>query len=144
MDYTVGGHTYKVGKLDVFEQFHIARKLGPILGDVAVALESGEGGDRVLQAIPAVVTGFAKPSNDDMDFCLLGLLRAVERQQPNGLGWGPVVIPNTRKLAYDDIELPQMLQLAWHSLSQNMHGFFAGLPADFRAVLQKPSGPSPG
>lgn len=141
MDQTINGHTYRIGKIDARSQFHIVRRLAPIFGELAPALRGGS--SDALASLPAITAAFAKLSDEDMDYCLFGLLRVVVRQQPNGLGWGPVCAAGN-VLAYDDITMPVMLQIAWASLSENMSGFFAALPSDLRGALQPPSGPSAG
>ncbi len=140
MDHIISGQTYRVGKIDARTQFHIVRRLAPIFGELAPALRGGAGDP--LTTLPAITAAFAKLSDEDMDYCLFGLLRVVVRQQPNGLGWGPVSTGTI--LAYDDITLPIMLQIAWASLSENLSSFFAALPSDLRDTLRKPSVPSAG
>jgi len=144
MEHTIGEHTYRVGRIDALKQFHIVRRLGPIFGELAPALRGATGNAEadVLTAVPAVMGAFAKLSDDDMNYCLFGLLAVVERKQPTGLGWGPVSTGHV--LAYSDIAMTQMLQLAWVCLQQNLSGFFAALPSDLRALFRPPSGQSVG
>ena len=135
MELELDGHTYRVGKLDARAQFHIVRRLAPVLGELAPALQGGKGG---LDALPPIATAVAKLSDADADYCIFGLLKVVSRKQPNGLGWGPVSTDNL--LMYDDIGMPQMLKLAWEVLSFNMSGFFAALPSDLKEAAQKAKG----
>lgn len=135
MELELDGHTYRVGKLDARAQFHIVRRLAPVLGELAPALQGGKGG---LDALPPIATAVAKLSDADADYCIFGLLKVVSRKQPNGLGWGPVSTENL--LMYDDIGMTQMLKLAWEALSFNMSGFFAALPSDLKEAAQKAKG----
>jgi len=135
MELELDGHTYRVGKLDARAQFHIVRRLAPVLGELAPALQGGKGG---LDALPPIATAVAKLSDADADYCIFGLLKVVSRKQPNGLGWGPVSTENL--LMYDDIGMTQMLKLAWEALTFNMSGFFAALPSDLKEASQKPKG----
>lgn len=141
MDITINNHTYRTGKIDARAQFHIVRRLAPIFGELVPALRSGKDANP-MDVLPAITASFAKLSDEDMDYCLFGLLRAVTRQQPNGLGWGPVCTGTV--LAYDDISMAVMLQLAWASLKDNLSGFFAALPSDLREALPQANGPSAG
>lgn len=135
MELELDGHTYRVGKLDARAQFHIVRRLAPVLGELAPALQGGKGG---LDALPPIATAVAKLSDADADYCIFGLLKVVSRRQPNGLGWGPVSTENL--LMYDDIGMTQMLKLAWEALTFNMSGFFAVLPSDLKEAAQKVKG----
>ena len=135
MELELDGHTYRVGKLDARAQFHIVRRLAPVLGELAPALQGGKGG---LDALPPIATAVAKLSDADADYCIFGLLKVVSRKQPNGLGWGPVSTENL--LMYDDIVMTQMLKLAWEALTFNMSGFFAALPSDLKEAAQKAKG----
>ena len=135
MELELDGHTYRVGKLDARAQFHIVRRLAPVLGELAPALQGGKGG---LDALPLIATAVAKLSDADADYCIFGLLKVVNRKQPNGLGWGPVATENL--LMYDDIGMTQMLKLAWEALTFNMSGFFAALPSDLKEAAQKVKG----
>lgn len=135
MELELDGHTYRVGKLDARAQFHIVRRLAPVLGELAPALQGGKGG---LDALPPIATAVAKLSDADADYCIFGLLKVVNRKQPNGLGWGPVATENL--LMYDDIGMTQMLKLAWEALTFNMSGFFAALPSDLKEAAQKVKG----
>ncbi len=135
MELELDGHTYRVGKLDARAQFHIVRRLAPILGELAPALQGGKGG---MEALPAIASAVARLSDADADYCIFGLLKVVSRKQPNGLGYGPVATENL--LMYDDIGMPQMLKLAWEALSFNMSGFFAAMPSTLNEGLQKVKG----
>lgn len=135
MELELDGHTYRVSKLDARAQFHIVRRLAPVLGELAPALQGGKGG---LDALPPIATAVAKLSDADADYCIFGLLKVVSRKQPNGLGWGPVSTENL--LMYDDIGMTQMLKLAWEALTFNMSGFFAALPSDLKEAAQKAKG----
>ena len=111
------------------------RRLAPVLGELAPALQGGKGG---LDALPPIASAVAKLSDADADYCIFGLLKVVSRKQPNGLGWGPVSTENL--LMYDDIGMTQMLKLAWEALTFNMSGFFATLPSDLKEAAQKAKG----
>ena len=140
MEFELNGHTYGLGKIDARSQFHIVRRLAPVLGEIAPAAAGGkmEG----LDALPPLANAIAKLSDADADYCLFGLLAVVRRKQPQGMGWGPVCTGNT--LMYDDLDMVGMLQLAWKALEFNMSGFFAALPSDLKEAARKASDPSNG
>lgn len=135
MEFELDGHTYRTGKLDARAQFHIMRRLAPVLGEIAPALQGNAKG---VDSLPAIAAAVAKLSDADADYCIFGLLKVVSRKQPNGLGWGAVSVDQS--LMYDDIDMAKMLKLAWESMTSNMSGFFAALPSDFKEAAQKAKG----
>lgn len=134
MEFELEGRTYRANKIDARTQFHIVRRLAPVLGEIAPALQ-GKGG---LDALPPLANAVAKLTDSDADYVIFGLLKAVVRKQDQGLGWGPVA--TGEQLMYDDITMPLMLKLAWQSFSFNMSGFFAVLPSDLKEAAQKQKG----
>lgn len=134
MEFELEGRTYRANKIDARTQFHIVRRLAPVLGEIAPALQ-GKGG---LEALPPLANAVAKLTDSDADYVIFGLLKAVVRKQDQGLGWGPVA--TGEQLMYDDITMSLMLKLAWQSFSFNMSGFFAALPSDLKEAAQKQKG----
>lgn len=134
MEFELDGITYRVGKLDARAQFHIVRRLAPVLGELAPSMQGGKSG---IDALPAIASAIAKLSDTDADYCIFGLLKVVSRKQPQGLGWGPV--STGELLMYDDIDMTKMLKLAWQSVSFNMSGFFAAMPSALKDATQKAS-----
>jgi len=134
MEFELSEKRYSVGKLDARTQFHIVRRLAPVLSELAPALKN-KGND--LEALVPLTGAIAKLTDEDADYCLFGLLKVVYRFQGQGLGTGPVCTGNS--LMYDDIDMSVMLQLAWKSLSYNMSGFFVGLPSALKDEVQKAS-----
>lgn len=132
-DFQIGERNFKLNKIDVFKQFHIARRLSPIMGDImAVApkikgLDENMPEDKKLEAIALlakpVMDGFSKLSDVDANFVLLGLCSAVEVHQPTSNNWARVAREDS--LMFGDIELPSLLQVAARSFMYNVSGFFS-------------------
>jgi hypothetical protein len=139
MEFVEGGKTYRAGRLDAVTQFHVVRRLAPVLGELAPAMKAGGDG---LEALPPLASAVAKMTDEDANYCLFGLLGCVTRKQDNGLGWGPVSVGNS--LMYADIDMGVMLKLAWQAALENLGSFFASLPSASSAASPNPSGPSAG
>lgn len=134
MNFDIEGRGYSVKKIDARTQFHIIRRLAPVLSELAPALK-GSGNSDGLDMLPPIAGALAKLSDADADYCLFGLLQAVSRKQDNDLGYGAVSVGTS--IMYDDITMPIMLQLAWKALSHNMSSFFAALPPGLKEASQK-------
>jgi hypothetical protein len=138
-DFEVGGKQFKLNKIDVFKQFHIVRRLAPMLGDlipVAHRMLKKSGAEpqspesmsdeAVAELVPIFMRGFSGLSDADADTVLLGLCSAVEMFQEQHKTWARVVLQD--RLMFSDLELPTLLQIAGRAFQYNLAGFFALLP----------------
>lgn len=142
MDFELNGQAYKCGKISAVKQFHILRRLAPVLSGLAPLLSSGPANgsnfDEIKTGIMAdpdmlekALTGFAAAlaalSDADSELVLFGLLACVTRKQAQGLGWAPIVVGDA--LMFQDIELGSMLQIAVKAAMYNFGDFLNGLPS---------------
>jgi hypothetical protein len=116
----LNGHKYRIGKLPAKAQFHIARRLLPLLSSLS-DLTGGE-----AKALEAIGRAIGALSDAEADYVLFGLLRAVSRRIEGG-GWSAVVAGEA-SLAYDDINMMTMLKLAGEVFRENLGDFLGGLP----------------
>jgi hypothetical protein len=132
-DLTVNGLDYKFDKIPALAQFHIVRRLAPIIGELLGAVgPSLKGGktevnqDEMLKALVPITTALAKLSDEDADYIIFGLLKVVTRKQSGG-GWAKIVTGSV--LMFDDIDMKVMVQLAVKSFMVNLGGFITALPS---------------
>jgi len=119
----VNGQTYRIGKMPAREQFHVVRRLGPaIMGFLA----SGVNGGGMAGAMGPILDHLSKMSDEDSDYVLDHCLSVVQRAQGND--WAKVRAPNGA-LLFNDIELPQLLNLTRAVLTENLRGFFPAAAA---------------
>lgn len=136
-DFSIGDMRFKLNKIDVFKQFHIARRLSPIMSEIiAVApkikglkedLAESEKLDAIAQLAKPIMDGFSKLSDQDANFVLMNLCSAVEVQQASN--WSR--ISNGEVLMFNTFELPTLLQIAGRSFMYNIAGFFTIAPQTF-------------
>jgi hypothetical protein len=141
-NFSLGGREFRLSKLDPFKQFHVVRRVGPVLGDVIPAVvETLKGAnvkaiadveslseDTKMEVVgkfaSPVITGFSKLNDEDSEYVLLTLLSVVEVKQSTG--WAK--ISNGSIMMINDFEMAQMLSIAGRAFMFNLSGFFAGLP----------------
>lgn len=136
-DFEIGGRKFKLRKMNVFKQFHVVRRISPILADLLPAIgdlqktSSANSGksetekfEETIKVLTPVLTGFSKLSDQDSEFLLYALLASAEVQL-NG-AWAKVSTDSM--LMVQDMELPTLLQIAGHAFMYNLSGFFAVLP----------------
>jgi len=143
LEFEAGGQTYRAGILDVKRQFHVTRRLSPLLVGL---LESGIM-DRVKAQkkegmkpedlfallaevdlgplLKSVTTGLSTLPEEDVDYVLNACMRVVERKQITG-GWAPLMRGDL--LMFEDLDMQVMLQIVWQVLEHSLSGFFGGLP----------------
>lgn len=135
----IKGLTYRVGKMDPRKQFHVARRLTPVLGAIMThlpAAKTAANGEAETPEAPAMddqlavlgpmATVVAAMPDADVDYILAACLAVCARQNPGGTGWSNIQAANGA-LMFSDIDMPTMLQLVWVVIQDNLSGFsFAG------------------
>lgn len=136
-DFEIGSRKFKLNKINALKQFHIVRRIAPILGEMAPmlkdlskmkkseAMSEDDKLDQIAKFVSPIMEGMSKLSDKDSDLVLMGLLCAVEMQQSSG-NWAPVA--RGENLMFEDLELPVLLNAAGRSFMYNMAGFFTVLP----------------
>ena len=126
----VNGVNFRIGRLDAFTQFHIARRLAPI--QLAMGVSAAELAQKATadeSTIAAAIMGpiadiMSKMPQDDVDYILKSSLTVVSRKQ--GESWAKVFVSGG--LMFDDIRMKEMVRLTIAVIKENMDGFFGGLP----------------
>ncbi len=126
----VNGHTYKVGKMNALAQFHVSRRLAPVMAAMGMSLSQlkgdGDGppdlGD-FTQVVGPATEVIAKMSNQDADFIIFTCLQVVSRDQGSER-FAP--ISAGQNLMFEDIDMLVMLRLVVEVLIENLWNFLPG------------------
>lgn len=137
-DFEIGNKKFKLCKIDAFKQFHIARRVGPLLLETLPASQGQLKDIKAYDALPEaeklelftkvvnpLMNGLAKLSDKDAELVLYGLLSSVETQQEAG-NWARVATADM--LMIQDFDLPILLGLAGRAFMYNLSNFFTVLP----------------
>ncbi|HET6804876.1 MAG TPA: hypothetical protein VFH59_05465 [Frateuria sp.] len=128
-EFEINGQQYRAAKLDAFKQFHVSRRLAPVLSGLAGTVEDGAADfSAFLQPIAEAV---ARMSDADCDFILDACLASVQRQQ--GTSWSFIYAGAKQALMFDDIDMAVMLQIAAKVIQENLGGFFLDSVANLKA-----------
>jgi len=136
-EFEISGKKFKLNKIDAFRQFHIVRRLGPILGDIIPVAqklksfdEKGMSEDDKLEhfakLLAPIMNGISKLSDADANLVLLGLCSSVEIHQPESNNWAKVATSDV--LSFSNLSLPVLLQIAGRAFAFNLADFFALAP----------------
>jgi hypothetical protein len=120
----VGGHQYRVGRIDARKQFHVARRLAPLLAGMSSVPDKSAGFAAFLGPLTDALSGM---SDEDVDYVLDTCLGVCQRIQTNGQG--APVIARGGSLMFEDMDMGQMIQLAVKVIQENLGGFFPGAAA---------------
>lgn len=115
----VGGQQYRIGRLDAKKQFHVARRLAPLLAGLGGALQGESKG--FTQLVTPIAEALSKMSDEDTDYVIDTCLAVVQRQSNNQ--WASVMVRNGG-LMFQDIDMAQMLQLTVAVVQGNLGNFF--------------------
>jgi hypothetical protein len=153
MEFTIQDKTYRAKKLNAMKQFHIVRRLVPLIGNFAPALKEMPMIDGkpdmtklkdidVGKILPAITSAISSVSDEDADFCIHGLLSVVQKKGDKDEGWFDVCVNGG--MMFEDMTLATILQLAFKSLTHNLSDFFQELPSALNADNQKQKSQSNG
>ena len=136
--FEISGKKFKLNKISAMVQFHVVRRIGPLLADLMsvmgrIAKKNVDGmtEEEKLQEFASIaapiMNGLSRLSDADSEYVLYRLLAAVEVHQAQFNVWSKVASPENG-LMMQDIEFPHLLQVATRSLMFNLKGFFSLLP----------------
>lgn len=151
-----GGTNYRIGRLDPFVQFHVARRLAPILANLGTALKEAapllqskqatggtpeeaaaskdaEDFDALAVAIGPIAETLAKMSDEDVDYILHKCLAVCQRDIGGGK-WAPVQLRGGTRLMFEDIDLPTLMGLTINTIQDNLSSFFPTGPQSSAAA----------
>lgn len=146
MEITLNGVRYSSVKLDAFKQFHIARRLAPVVLALGLGAslmvkfneakatpkpktEGEEAQDALISLSTAgkpIADVLAAMSDTDSEYVLKACLGCVSREQVGG-SWGPV-LNSAGTLQYHDIPLTDMVRLCQAVVAENLGNFIPAPP----------------
>lgn len=116
-----GDHEYRVGRLDPFQQLHVARKLGPLLSKLELAFADPKN----FNPMP-IIQAMADLSQEDTDYIVKTCLSVCTRKTMTGAQdiWAPVQI-RSGQLMFDDLTGGELLSLSVDVVMENLESFFS-------------------
>lgn len=139
----VGQHRYMVGRLDAFAQFHVSRRIAPVVptllpvlaefskNEVQAALASAQDAEAVdINAFTGLGTAvmpfaeaLAQMSDENADYVIKTCLSVVKRVTDGGLS----AVVRQGNLMFDDLDLSGLLPLVIAVLRSSLGNFIQGL-----------------
>lgn len=130
MQFELNGNTYFADKIPAMKQFHIVRRLAPLLAGMAPTLDAIKmqtlASANAADIIPNLAAALSKVSDADAEFVIYGLMSSVKKKEPRGGGWSPIIVSD--RLQFQDMTMPEMIQIAAKSAQHNLKDFLSALP----------------
>lgn len=116
----IEGQLYKITSMDVFRQFHVARRLAALAPAIIDFISKPENDRNVLSLFYPMTEVLSAMSEDDVNYVLQACLQVVMRKQNNA--WAKV--QSSGGVMFDDITMPVMLKITWEVLLKDIVSFF--------------------
>lgn len=118
MEIQVGTRTYDIGKLDVFAQLNVARKLAPAMPLLeGMVNKDNAGKDMAILELMAL----SQLQDDTNDYVMRSCLSVVKVKQESGYA---KLTDTTGGLMFDDIKLEDLLRVVLAVIEENLGDFF--------------------
>lgn len=137
-EFTVNGQNYRTSKLDAMRQFHLSRKIAPIIPTlipVFAKLAKGEAEqndtplsndiEKLAPLFEPFAQAIAGMSDEMAEYVMGTCLSVVSRQQ--GTTWSPAWSVQQQVAMFDDIDAGAMVQICAYVVRESLGPFLAGL-----------------
>lgn len=128
---TIVGNTYRYGKLNAFQQFHIERRIMPLVfsalpvffGVAGKTEESATSFQDILEKSRPLADVLSKMSDEDADYVTRTCLSVIQRKQ--GMEW--VSLMSDGRLMFDDLDAFETVLLSFFVIRRNLANFMQKL-----------------
>ncbi|HTB46482.1 MAG TPA: hypothetical protein VK741_22870 [Acetobacteraceae bacterium] len=138
LEFSLDDRLYRARKLTTFQQMHVLKRIGPIIGPMLALQTGADGSDPVVQ-VSRFLEALSGLKDEDMDFVIATCAGAVQRQQAgNGSGpvWSDIFSARAKAFMFEDLDnLPTVLEITGKVLQDNLGGFLS--------IRQTGDGPRP-
>lgn len=122
MDFQINEVSYRSGKMNAMTQFHVSRRMAPLLSSLT---EIAQGGQLDVPAVLAsLMNEISKLSDTDCEYVLYACMAVTSRDQGGGRGHASILAGDGKTSMFPDIDMLGMLTIAAHVLQDNLAGFF--------------------
>jgi len=131
-EFEVKGVKYRSGVMDCMTEFHVTRRLSPVISSFRGMLDH-----KLEDGISVITDVLAKMSNEDAEFIISSCMSVVEREETGGRGWAKAWSSTAGKPMYDDINMGVMIQIVFAVLGAVIGPFLDALLSGLTAQLRK-------
>jgi len=132
IEFDLNGQLYRMGKLDAMRQFHLSRRIAPIIPTlipvfVKLSKEGGLNQDLggFAELLGPFADGLATMSDEVGEYIISTCLSVVQRG--NGQTWAPVWSAQAKACMFDDVDLSAIMQIVMKVIQENLGPFIGGI-----------------
>lgn len=134
VEFDIQGRQYRADKLNAFQQFHVSRKIAPLvpaLIPVFLSVTKMKGGltanlPAIADALQPFADGLAQLPDEAAEYVISTCLSVVRRCQ--GDNWAPVWSASAKAMMFDDInDMGSILPIVVRVIQDNLGPFIQGL-----------------
>lgn len=133
-EFEINGKKYRIGKLDAFKQFHVTRKIAPIVPTlipvyVRITTDGGVKDDleKLSELIMPFADAMAEMSDEASEYVIATCLSVCQRAGADGTTWSPVWDKAGNICMYDDLDLGGIMQIVIKVVQDSLGPFIQGL-----------------
>lgn len=140
-EFTLGDHTYRTKRMPAMRQFHVARKLAPVvtslgifgsLGTLTGITEKLKNPLELVAMAKPVVAVLAAMPEAECEYIIGSCMASCQRKQ--GDAWAEVWSEGAGMPMFADITMPEMLQITFEVLQDALGAFWEGTTPTSGAV----------
>lgn len=132
LEIDLNGAKYSIGKLSAMQQFHVSRRIAPIIPTLIPIFVQLQNSSKPLTNDLASMAGILQPfadgiaamKDEDAEYVIGACLSAVQRKQDHG--WSNIWSAS-QKVPMFEMDLSVMLPLTVRVITENLGSFIAGL-----------------
>lgn len=132
IEFDIGGQKYRMKKMDAFKQFHVSRRIAPIIPTlIPIFVKLSKDGSLLsdFSGLAEVLTPFADGlsnlSDEASEYVVSSCLSVVQRE--HGKVWADVWSVSGNVCMFDDMDLGAMIQVVIRVIQENLGPFIRGL-----------------
>ncbi len=134
IEFTIADHQYQAGKLSARRQFHVSRRLAPLMAPVIPAfvraVKDGQSlrDPEVLEMLVGpIAEGLSKMADADAEYVIDECLGVVRRYVPEHKHWAAIWNPGAGLPMFDDLnDLALVLRIVMRVVQDSLGPFIQG------------------
>lgn len=147
-EFTINGKSYRTRPLNAIQQFHVARRLAPLLAEATNVFQAGQNEDvqsldQMADIMKPIFDVLSQMKDDELDYIMERCLSVTQRQQAGGQ-YAPMWNVAARQPQFADLSMVELLQITFQVIQENLGNFFQNPSSISPGLPSQPNGPSNG
>ena len=132
IEFSIDNKDFRAGKLDAFKQFHLSRKIAPVIPSlIPLFMQISKDNDLtkdldlLAELLQPFADGIADLSDESSEYIMATCLSVVKMKQ--GETWVPIWNNSGKVCMFDDIDLGMMMRICMQVIQDSLGSFIQGL-----------------